>query len=338
MKAAVIGAAGFVGGELLRILLQHPEVDSVVATSRSQAGQAVGAVHPQLAALTSDRFAELEPEAAAAGADVVFLALEHGESARLAPAVFAAGPGLVVDLAADFRVRDADLRARHYGPHPAPELQDRFRYALADVEGTALRGAAALAVPGCFATAAALALWPLAGAELAAPPVLFAVTGSSGGGVKLRASAHHPTRAHNLFAYEVFSHRHGAEVAERWRSWTGTNGAAPRLTVHAGPFVRGIYLTLHARLADPATAASRYAEAYRGRPFVRVMDAPPELTHVVGTNVTALHAAAADGEILVMAAIDNLVKGAAGQAVQAMNLALGMNEDAGLRLAGPFPC
>jgi len=338
VKVAVVGSAGFVGGELLRILLQHPQVEEVTATSRSRAGQPIADVLPALAALTSDRFADLDPGAAARGRDVVFLALEHGESAAIAHEVFGAGPGLVIDLAADFRIRDPELRERYYGQHPSPALQEGFRYALADVEGAALLGARALAVPGCFATAAALALWPLAGAELQAPPVLFAITGSSGGGGRLRAEAHHPVRAHNVFGYGLFSHRHEAEIAERWRSWTGANGAAPRLTVHAGPFVRGIYLTLHARASGADLAARRYAEAYANRPFVRVADQPPQLTHVIGTNAAGVHATASGEEILVMVAIDNLVKGAAGQAVQAMNLALGLPEDAGLRLAGAFPC
>jgi N-acetyl-gamma-glutamyl-phosphate reductase common form len=338
MRVAVVGAAGFVGGELLRILLQHPEIEEITATSRSQAGRPIAEAHPSLATLTDDRFADLEPQEAARARDVVFLALEHGESSLIAPAIFDAQPGLVVDLAADFRIHDRGLRERHYGTHAAADLQQGFRYALADVEGEALRGARALAVPGCFATAAALALWPLAGAALEAPPVLFAITGSSGGGGRLRAEAHHPIRAHNIFAYGVFSHRHEAEIAERWRTWTGANGAAPRLAVHAGPFVRGIYLTLHARASGAEALVPRYAQAFANRPFVRVVDQPPQLTHVIGTNTAAIHAAATGDEIAVMVAIDNLVKGAAGQAVQAMNLALGLPEDAGLRFAGAFPC
>lgn len=345
MKVAVVGAAGFVGGELLRLLAGHPEVEDVLATSRSQAGRPVAEVHPALAEVAVGAFAGLDPVEAARGRDVVFTALEHGASSRVMRELLAAAPGLVVDLAADFRVADPALHERFYGPHPAPDLVGRFAYALADVAGTALAGARALAVPGCFATAAQLALWPLgralaAGADLTAPPTLFAITGSSGGGREPRPAAHHPLRAHNVFAYGVLGHRHEAEVVERWRAWTGgADGAGPRLLVHAGPFVRGIYLTLHARLAGGAAAAAAgYAAAYAGRPFVRVQDAPPELTHAVGTNTAFLHAAAAPGELQVMVAIDNLVKGAAGQAVQAMNLALALPEDAGLRRAGPWPC
>lgn len=338
MKVAVVGAAGFVGGELLRILAHHPAVTALTATSRSRAGDPIAAAHPGLASLLSGAFEDLEPGRAARGRDVVFLALEHGESARVMGGVLAAEPGLIVDLAADFRVRDPALRERFYGAHPATELQPCFVYGLADVVGEGLRGARAIAVPGCFATAAALALEPLSRIELAAPPVLFAITGSSGGGVRPRAEAHHPYRAHNVFAYGVLGHRHEAEIVETWRGWTGRNGAGPRLAVHAGPFVRGIYLTLHARIAPGVDATARYRTTFAGRRFVRVLDRPPELTHVLGTNDALVHAVQADGEVQAMVAIDNLVKGAAGQAVQAMNLALGLPEDAGLRLAGAFPC
>ncbi|MGH7572142.1 MAG: N-acetyl-gamma-glutamyl-phosphate reductase [Gemmatimonadota bacterium] len=341
MKVAVLGGAGFVGGELLRILLAHPAVEDVLATSRSRAGQPIGDVHPPLAGRTPALFQVSPPGEAARGRDAVFLALEHGASSRVMAEVLEAGPSLVVDLAADFRIADAGLRERVYGPHPAPGLVPRFVCGLPDVLGPSLRGATALAVPGCFATAAALALWPLAAARLEGPPVLFAVTGSSGGGAEPRPAAHHPFRAHNLFAYGVFGHRHEAEIAERWRAWTGRNGASPRLAVHAGPFVRGIYLTLHARLAGRAAeTAAGYREAYAGRRFVRVLSEPPELTHVLGTNDARIHAApSADGrELQVMVAIDNLIKGAAGQAVQAMNLALGIPEETGLAAVGAFPC
>ncbi len=349
MKVAVIGAAGYAGGELLRLLLQHPEVAECVATSRSQAGKPVGGAHPALAAVSDARFSGATPGEASRGRDVVFLCLEHGESSRVAGEVFDAGPGLVVDLAADFRVRDLALYQRHYGPHTAPELLPRFTYGLADVAGCRLRGATAIAAPGCFATAAQLALYPLAWAGLDVTPSLFAVTGSSGAGVHPRPTTHHPMRAHNLFAYSVLSHRHEAEVLSSWREWVGRPDATARLMTHSGPFVRGIYLTLHAYLPQGATirdgvpgtvAASWYREAYAGRPFVRVLDAPPELTHAVGTNYALLHAVESeDGrEVQVTVAIDNLVKGAGGQAIQAMNLALGIDERAGLTAAGIYPC
>lgn len=344
MRVAVIGAAGYAGGELLRLLLSHPDVSEWVATSRSQAGKPVGDVHPQLRSLTDRTFEALEPAEAARGCDVVFLSLEHGESSKVVPALFASGAGLLIDLAADFRVADPALYAKCYGVHPSPELLTRFRYGLADVEGVRLRGATAIAAPGCFATAAQLALYPLAeipGIE----PALFAVTGSSGAGMQPRPTTHHPARAHNLFAYSVMSHRHEAEVLSSWQRWTGRADAAARLMTHSGPFVRGIHLTLHAYAAPRSQATgSQVAElfriAYAGRPFVRVLDQPPELTHVVGTNEAHIHAVnSPDGrEIQVMVVIDNLVKGAGGQAVQAMNLALGIEEKRGLIGGGIFPC
>jgi len=349
MKIAVVGAAGYAGGELLRLLLQHPEVGDCVATSRSQGGRPIADVHPGLAAVSDARFASATPAEVARGRDVVFLCLEHGESSRVAGEVLSAGPGLVVDLAADFRVRDRALYERFYGPHAAPELLSRFTYGLADVVGCDLRGATAIAAPGCFATAAQLALYPLAWAGLDVTPSLFAVTGSSGAGVQPRPTTHHPMRAHNLFAYSVLGHRHEAEVLQAWREWVGRPDASARLLTHSGPFVRGIYLTLHAfvppsmaiRGGAPGTTVARwFREAYAHRPFVRVLDAPPELTHVVGTNYALIHAAESDNgeEIQVTVAIDNLVKGAGGQAIQAMNLALGLDERAGLTAAGIYPC
>jgi N-acetyl-gamma-glutamyl-phosphate reductase len=345
MRVAVIGAAGYVGGELLRLLLQHPEVADCIATSRSQAGKPIADLHPGVAELTDARFSGLTPAEASRGRDVVFLALEHGESSCLAGEVFDAGPGLVVDLAADFRITDGRLHERYYGPHPAPELVHRFRYGLADIPGRELRGATAIASPGCFATAAQLALYPLRALRLAAPPSLFGITGSSGAGVHPRPTTHHPARAHNVFAYSAMGHRHEGEVLEQWRAWTGEPSASARLMTHSGPFVRGIYLSLHASLApgsgslDGEAARALLTAAYAGRPFVRLTSAPPELTHAVGTNTALLHAVASpDGrELQVICAIDNLVKGAGGQAIQAMNLALGLDETAGLLAGAPFP-
>ena len=158
-----------------------------------------------------------------------------------------------------------------------------------------------------------------------------------------KPTTHHPARAHNLFAYSVMGHRHEGEILEQWRLWTGEASASARLMAHSGPFVRGIYATLHATLVEPLGAdaiAKRYADAFRGRPFVRLLDQPPELTHAVGSNLALLHATASENgrEVQVMVALDNLIKGAGGQAVQAMNLALRLDETAGLRLAGMFPC
>ncbi len=344
MKVAILGGAGYVGGELLRLVLQHPDVTEVVATSRSQAGKPIADLHPSMGLLTDARFAAHMPSDVARGKDVVFLALEHGESSQCMGAIVDAGPGLVVDLAADFRIRDGALHARYYGEHPSPAMVHRFQYGLADVLGAELRGARAIAAPGCFATAAQLALYAVADLGFTAPPAIFAVTGSSGAGQAPKASTHHPARAHNMFAYGVMSHRHEGEILEQWRTWSNNATAHVRLMPHSGPFVRGIHATLHAhrgRDASPlASIGDHVAARFAGRPFVRITPKPPELTHVVGTNMALIHAAASDdgSEVQVMCVIDNLIKGAGGQAVQAMNLALGLDERAGLLAPGPFPC
>ncbi len=349
MKVAVIGAAGYAGGELLRLLLQHPDVSECIATSRSQAAKPIADVHPALGGLSDARFSGASAGEASRGRDVVFLCLEHGESSKIAGEVFDAGPGLVVDLAADFRVKDPRLYERFYGPHTAPELVSRFTYGLADVRGKDLRGATAIAAPGCFATAAQLALYPLARAGLDVSPSLFGITGSSGAGVHPRPTTHHPMRAHNVFAYSPLGHRHEAEVLQTWREWIGRPDATCRMMTHSGPFVRGIYLTLHAYLprelalsaGDPGTAAAGwYREAYRDRPFVRVLDAPPELTHAVGTNSRSCTPSRAPTAVRSRPAWRSTTSSRApvGQAIQAMNLALGLDERAGLMRAGIYPC
>jgi N-acetyl-gamma-glutamyl-phosphate reductase len=342
LRVAVLGASGYVGGELLRLLVAHPAVGAVRAFSESRSGAPWSAVHPALLHGAAGAFESPDPATAARWSDVLFLALPHGRSQLLADEFETAGARLVIDTAADFRVRDRALAESFYGPHACPERLAQWSYGLADVVGTGLAGARRIAAPGCFATATLLALWPLARAGvLAGPPACFAVTGSSGAGAEPKRTTHHPVRAHNFFAYSLAGHRHEAEVTEQLRGWTGTPTVSCSLLTHSAPLVRGIHATLRARVTLPLAEPARLLrEAYAGRPFVRVLDAPPELAAVVGTNFAHLPATARDGgrEVLVPAAIDFRSKGAAGQAVQAMNLSAGLEETAGLEFAGMYPC
>lgn len=345
-SALVVGSAGYVGGELLRLLFAHPKIARVTAHSRSAAGKPIASVHRHLAPLGPQVFIggdrdELAQQAALH--DVVFVALDHGESSALMDALWAASPRLIVDLSADYRIEDPALYAAYYGPHKSPALLPQFVYGLADVLGTALRGARAIAAPGCFATAAQLALYPLRTLSATATPTLFAVTGSSGAGARPRDTTHHPARAHNLFAYSVLKHRHEAEILQGWRRFTGRANAHARLLAHSGPMVRGIYLTLHAGLSDPLPAGAAQAAvqaAYADRPLIQITAEPPELTHALCSSYALIHAAQSpEGrEVQITIAIDNLLKGAAGQAVQSMNLSLGWPETCGLAALGAYPC
>ncbi len=340
LKVAVLGAAGYAGGELLRLVLQHPAVGEVRAFSASHAGHALQEAHPALAHLPPGVFETPDPAAAADWADVLFLALPHGRSQGMMTEILHRDPALVIDLAADFRIQDDKLYRRHYGEHAAPGLRPQFTYALADVLGRRLEGRRRLAVPGCFATAALLALWPFAaGGLLASPPVVFAVTGSTGSGAVPRGTTHHPARANNFFAYASCGHRHEAEIAEQLAAARAGPAAGVRLLTHSAPLVRGIHATVHLEPAEPVSEPlSLLRAAWAGRPFVRVVEAPPQVEAVAGTNFAHVHAAARDGGgIVVYAAIDNLVKGTAGQAVQAMNLALGLDEGLGLGFPGLYP-
>jgi len=342
LKVAVVGGSGYVGGELLRLLLPHPAVGDVRAFSESHAGETWGGVHPSLAHLGGGKFEPPDTAGAAAWADVLFFALPHGRSQEVIPEIPPAGPPLVIDLAADFRIHDQTLYSAYYGEHKAPSALEGFVYGLADVEGSRLRGKGRIAVPGCFATAALLAVHPLAAAGLLGEtPTVFAVTGSTGSGVKPKRTTHHPVRAHNFFGYSQGGHRHEAEAAEQIRRWSGEEDGAIRILTHSAPIVRGIHATLLARVKEPLPdPGALFRKAYEGRPFVTVMDSPPELAAVVGSNHAHLHALSREGDrvVVVDCAEDNLVKGAAGQAVQVMNLALGHEETLGLGFGGLYPC
>ncbi len=342
---AVLGGTGYVAGEFLRLLAGHPSLALAAVSSDSRAGQPLAAAFPNLAmAWPETRFCDeagLEAAVRDGRVRALFCAAPHGAAAArvdalLQAATIAGAPLTVVDASADFRFRDPAAYAAVYGhPHPCPARLAEFACALP--EHLAGRPAPHVGHPGCFVTSVLLGIVPLLAAGLAEPEFFVsAVTGSTGAGRKLGETTHHPERHGNLFAYQPLVHRHRPEIEQLAAEAAGP--CTVHFVPHSGPWARGIHATIHGRLAAPAGAAelrATLARAYAGSPFVEVIDTPPRIKDVAGSNRARL-AVAADGEsFVVMSVIDNLVKGAAGGALQWMNRLLELPEDAGLRLPGP---
>ena len=350
VDVAILGASGFGGAELLRLLFAHPNVLRIDAISRSHAGKTIASVHPHLRGLTSDTFkAELDFAALHASHNpVVFAALPHGEFAKLWPALYARLPAntLVIDLSADFRLRSAAAFAAAYGyAHPCPEHLPSFVYGLPEANIAALAGAKRIANPGCFATAIALALLPLVALPHDFGRVhISAVTGSSGSGTQPSAGTHHPTRAQDFRAYKILTHQHESEIraclADAARQ-VGSNARAPEFSLvpHSAPMVRGIFATCQFELSalSAQQLIQAYQQQYQHSRFVNVIDESPRAAAVAGSNFCDISIHVVDGSAAVLCAIDNLGKGMAGQAVQNMNLALGLPEASGLLAAALFP-
>ncbi len=343
IRAAIFGAAGYAGGELLRLLLDHPKAEPVAVISRSQAGQPVSAVHTHLSRLTDLEFVSALPE----GRDepeVVFLAGGHGYAFDVAPALLDRGIP-VIDLSADFRLKDPKSFEKFYGAVPAGfSRQPEFVYGLPELFREKIAASRAVASPGCFATASILALAPLWRAGLVAdgPVTVFAITGSSGAGVTPTPTTHHPRRASAFFAYSLDGHRHLPEIEESLSSIGAPAAGRVVFQTHSAPLVRGIFATAAVPLQTPLDKAALravYREAYEREFFIRLMDGSPDVSAVKGTNFADVGVAPSrDGSVAkVFVAIDNLVKGAAGQAIQAMNILFDLPEPTGLKMTGVFP-
>ncbi len=333
MKVGIAGASGYLGAELLRLLASHPELEVAVAQADASAGAEIAALYPNLtSAYGALRLGSLDP-AGFDGLDAVFVAVPSGRSQALV-ADLVARTGLVVDLGADFRLRDPAAYPRWYGfEHTAPELLSVATYGLVELGRDALSTARLIASPGCYVTAALLAIAPLV-SEGAIEPIgviVDAASGTSGAGRAPSATTHFSVVNENFTAYGLVDHRHTPEIEQ-------ATGAQVLFTPHLAPMTRGILATCYARATSAGAGAGALEAlrgAYAGEPFVRVLDGVPCTRDTYGANTAHLTARydARTGYVVVVSAIDNLVKGGSGQAIQAANIALGLDEVAGLPMS-----
>jgi N-acetyl-gamma-glutamyl-phosphate reductase len=346
-RAAVIGGSGYGGAEMIRRLLLHPDVELVRVASVDFVGEPLSAAIPTLEGRTDLVFEGIPAREAALGVDVVLLGLPHTVAARKVPEL-ADLPGLrVVDMSGDFRLKDPEAYRRHYhAEHPCPERMKDFVYGLPELNREAVRKARFVASPGCFATTIELSLLPLARAGLLEGVLhVQGITGSSGSGVAPSAGTHHPIRAGNLRTYKPLEHQHVPEIVETLEA-AGARDLALRFVPVSAPLARGILATSFLELPEEWTQdrlERLYRDAYRSEPFVRVPRRRlPEVAAVSGSNfaeVGVVAGPAREGRrtVTAFAATDNLVKGGAGQAIQNMNLMLGLEETRSLEDPGPWP-
>ncbi len=341
LRASIVGASGYGGGEVLRLLLDHPCVEVLQATSRRHAGAYVPSVHPNLRGRTRLQFSTPEEVSAC---DVLFLAMPHGEASR-GMERWSGLSSRVIDLSADFRLRDRGAYRRWYGEdHPSPEWLDRFVYGLPEFHRDRLRGARLASGVGCNATAVNLAIMPLVRAGLVERVIADVKVGSSEAGDAPSPSGHHPERSGVIRTYAASGHRHEGEVRQELGEGFGLH-----MTVTSVDVVRGVLCTAHVlttRAVEEREVWRLYRSAYESEPFVRVvkdragLHRCPEPKVVAGTNYADVGFEVEEGgrRVVALSAIDNLMKGAAGSAVQCMNLMCGFEEEAGLGFAGLHPC
>jgi N-acetyl-gamma-glutamyl-phosphate reductase len=342
-RAGVVGGSGYTGAELLRLLAGHPEIDVVHVTADSNAGAAVGALYPSLgAAYPALEYASFAP-ADLAGVDVAFVALPHGES-QLIAADLVERVIHIVDLGADFRLPAPVYEQWYAQPHRAPELLDGFAFGLPELFADAVARRPHVAAPGCYPTAAALALAPLVADAVVEPTglVVDAMSGVSGRGRGLSAASLYSEANENVAAYTLLTHRHTGEM--EWAIGEAANTEVQLLfTPHLVPMTRGLLATCHARPSRAGVTTASLLETvrafYADAPFVGVVDEPPMTKATLGSNSAHLTVRFDDrtGSVLALCALDNLGKGAAGQAIQCANLALGLPETTGLPAVGMMP-
>jgi LysW-gamma-L-alpha-aminoadipyl-6-phosphate/LysW-L-glutamyl-5-phosphate reductase len=353
-RVAIIGGTGYGGAELIRLLLPHPGVQLARVTSIDRVGEPLEAVHRNLGK-TGLVLENLPPEEAALGMDVVVLALPHKITAGLAP-VLAGLSAKVIDLSGDFRLRDAAAYQRFYGVvHPHPDTLGSFVYGLPELFRDRIASATRVASPGCFATTIALGVLPLAKAGLLRGPIrTVAATGSSGSGAYPSDGTHHPVRVSNLRNYKVLDHQHTPEIEQTLADATMAGGHTPSFSLLfvpvSAPLARGILANTFVELPpeiDGAALDRLYRSAYEGAPFVRVLGGGKVQAEVVAVKggmwadvswtLGPVDAITGRRQLVVTSALDNLVKGGAGQAVQSMNLMLGLPETTGIDAVPLWP-
>jgi N-acetyl-gamma-glutamyl-phosphate reductase len=334
IRIAILGASGYVGGELMRLIAYHPAMEVGVTFGASNAGQPVAAVHPHLALAYPDVAFEAWEPALLKACDLILAALPHGETQRLANELTA--PGIpFVDLGADFRLDSAAEFERWYDePHARPDLLGRFTYGLPEFYRDAIASSKLVAAPGCYPTAASLALSPLVEAGIIEKQgiIVDAASGVSGAGRAANAGTHFCTVDGSFRAYGLTKHRHTAEMEM-------TTGAEVLFTPHLMAASRGILATCYARATGACDPLAILRDVYAGEPFVHVGETPPETKWATGSNAAFLSARYDErtGTVVALAAIDNLGKGAAGQMIQCANLMLGLDEGTGLSNMGVYP-
>src|SRR5438067_376491 len=340
LKIGIFGGSGYGGSELLRILLQHPNSEIQFVTANEQAGKAVSDVHKNLAALTNLKFIKAPEDLQnLKDVDCAFFALPHGQAMEIAPQL--PSNVKVIDLSGDFRLSDAEVFAKHYGrEHTAMDAQTQFVYGLTETNREAIKSATRIANPGCFATATLLGLTPLVANNLLSCRVIVdAKTGSSGSGAKAAANTHHPQRSNSFYAYKPFTHQHVPEIEQELKQVGDWNNELVFMT-HSLPVARGIFASIYTETKGEMSAAEArqiFADFYRDSFFVRLVEGSPGINWVKTTNFCDIGFATRGRQLVVFTAIDNLVKGAAGQAVQNMNLMFGLDEKTGLILVGTNP-
>jgi N-acetyl-gamma-glutamyl-phosphate reductase common form len=338
IRAGIFGGSGYGGSELVRILLFHPDVEIAFVTANEHAGKCVSDVHRNLLGLTDLSF-QKAPESLSKidDIDVAFFALPHGQALNLVPQL--SPDTKVIDLSGDFRINDAEMFKKYY-KLDRNEMQSKFVYGLTETNREAIRQSQYVANPGCFATATLLALAPMVATGLLTGSVIVdAKTGSSGSGAKPAANTHHPQRMNSFYAYKPFTHQHVPEIEQHLQT-VGDFQSDFVFMTHSLPVSRGIFASCYLESTVNLTNEDLdniYRKFYRDNFFVRIVDGSPDINWVKNTNFCDIAAHSNGKRVVVFSAIDNLVKGAAGQAVQNMNLMFGLDEKTGLVFTGGNP-